>query len=68
MHRRALVAFTLGTILAIAPVAGEARQLGKLGGALKRAQQLKDIEMTEAEEAQLGSQVSQKVRARYGVV
>ena len=68
MHRRALVAFTLGTILAIAPVAGEARQLGKLGGALKRAQQLKDIEMTEAEEAQLGAQVSLKVRARYGVV
>ena len=68
MHRRALVAVTLGTLLAIAPLAGEARQLGKLGGALKRAQQLKDIEMTEAEEAQLGAQVSLKVRARYGVV
>jgi predicted Zn-dependent protease len=68
MHRRALVAVTLGTLLAFSPLATEARQLGKLGSAVKRAQQLKDIEMTEAEEAQLGSQVSQKVRARYGVV
>lgn len=68
MHRRALVAVTLGTLLAFAPLTAEARQLGKLGGALKKAQQLKDIEMTEAEEAQLGGQVSQKVRTRYGVV
>jgi len=68
MHRRALVAATLGTLLAFSPLTAEARQLGKLGGAIKKANQLKDIEMTEAEEAQLGSQVSQKVRARYGVV
>lgn len=67
MHRRALVTFTLGAALALAPVAS-AEQLGKLGGALKRAQQLKDVEMTEAEEQQLGAEVSQRVRARYGVV
>lgn len=67
MNRRALVIFTLGAALATAPIAS-AEQLGKLGGALKRAQQLKDVEMTEAEEAQLGAEVSQRIRARYGVV
>lgn len=66
MNRRALVTFTLGAALAMAPVAS-AEQLGKLGGALKRAQQLKDVEMTEAEEQQLGAEVSQRIRARYGV-
>ncbi|MEZ5419212.1 MAG: M48 family metalloprotease [Vicinamibacterales bacterium] len=68
MQPRALMGILLATAMAFAPAAGEARQLGKLGGALKRAQQFKDIEMTEAEEAQLGAQVSQRVRARYGVV
>jgi predicted Zn-dependent protease len=68
MHRRALVAITLGAALALAPAAGEARQLGKLGGVVKRANQVRDIQMTDAEEAQLGEQVSAKVRARYGVV
>lgn len=67
MNRRALVTFTLGAALAMAPVAS-AEQLGKLGGALKRANQLRDIQMTDAEEAQLGAEVSQRIRARYGVV
>ncbi|MGE0815025.1 MAG: M48 family metalloprotease [Vicinamibacterales bacterium] len=67
MKRQALVALTLGAALAAAPVPAAA-QLGKLGGALKRAQQFKDIEMTEAEEAQLGAEVSQRIRTRYGVV
>ena len=67
MNRRALVTFTLGAALAVAPVAS-AEQLGKLGGALKRANQLRDIQMNDAEEAQLGAEVSQRIRARYGVV
>lgn len=51
--------------------AGQVRagQLGNLGGVMKRAQQqFKDVEMTEAEEVQLGTQVSEKIRQRYGVV
>ncbi len=67
MNRRVLVTFTLGVALATAPVAS-AEQLGKLGGALKKANQLRDIQMTDAEEAQLGAEVSQRIRARYGVV
>lgn len=67
MQRRALVIFTLGLALA-APRIVAAEQLGKLGGAVKRVQQFKDVEMTDAEEQQLGAEVSQRIRARYGVV
>lgn len=68
MHRRALVAITLGLAVALAPAPGEARQLGKLAGVAKRANQVREVQMTDAEEAQLGEQVSTRVRARYGVV
>jgi len=67
MNRRVLVTFTLGVALAVTPAAS-AGQLGKLGGALKRANQVRDVQMTDAEEAQLGAEVSQRIRARYGVV
>lgn len=40
----------------------------QLGGILKRAQQYRDIQVTEEEEIALGSAVSEKVRNRYGVV
>lgn len=66
MHRRALTVLSLGAALAFAPVAS-AEQLGKLGGAVKRANQVREVQMTDAEEAQLGAEVSQRVRVRYGV-
>ncbi|MGE0362315.1 MAG: M48 family metalloprotease [Vicinamibacterales bacterium] len=66
MNRR-LVAVLAAAAMA-APSYAAAEQLGRLGGALKRAQQFKDVEMTEAEEAQLGAEVSTRIRARYGVV
>jgi predicted Zn-dependent protease len=73
MNRRAMVigavAVAVAVVLAVAAAPAGAEQLGKIGGALKRAQQqLKDVEMTDAEEAQLGAEVSQRIRARYGVV
>ena len=67
MYRRAIVTFALGATLALASAPAGAEQLGKLGGALKKAQQFKDVEMTDAEEALLGAQVSQRIRTRYGV-
>ncbi len=67
MNRRVFVTFTLATALAVAAPAS-AEQLGKIGGALKRANQLRDVQMTDAEETQLGAEVSQRIRARYGVV
>lgn len=66
MNRR-IVAVLCAAALAV-PVLATAEQLGKLGGALKRAQQFKDVEMTDAEEAQLGAEVSTRIRARFGVV
>ena len=66
MNRRVLLVTAMVAVAAAGPL--RADQLGKLGGALKKAQQFKDIEMTDAEEAQLGEEVSTRVRTRYGVV
>lgn len=55
-------------LLAAAQPAGAAEAPNQFGQVLKRAQQFKDIEMTDAEEQQLGEGVSQKIRTRYGVV
>ncbi|MCX6550816.1 MAG: M48 family metalloprotease [Acidobacteria bacterium] len=40
----------------------------QLGGITKRAQQFKELQVTEEDEIKLGASVSEKVRARYGVV
>ena len=47
--------------------AGE-REATQLGSVLKRAQQVRDIQMTDEEEAKLGEAVSERIRQRYGVV
>jgi predicted Zn-dependent protease len=39
-----------------------------LSGAIKRAEQLQELQVTEAEEQQIGAGVSERVRQRYGVV
>ena len=44
------------------------REPGQLGSVLKRAQQMRDIQMTDEEELKLGEAVSERIRARYGVV
>lgn len=44
------------------------REAAQLGSVLKRAQQVRDIQMTDEEEQKLGEAVSEKIRARYGVV
>ena len=69
MNRRSLVAAVCAVALAASwPAAAGPEQLGQLGSVLKRAQQFKDVEMTDAEEAQLGAEVSTRIRARFGVV
>ena len=47
--------------------AGE-REATQLGSVLKRAQQVRDIQMTDDEETKLGEAVSERIRQRYGVV
>jgi predicted Zn-dependent protease len=66
--RRAVVTLVLSVGLSAPAIAGEGKQLPQIGGAVKRVQQLSDIQMTDAEEQQLGAAVSERVRTRYGVV
>ncbi|MBM3807854.1 MAG: hypothetical protein FJW22_06620 [Acidimicrobiia bacterium] len=51
--------------------AAEARQLGGIGKGLsiaKKANEVRDLSMTDAEEQELGKNVSERIRERYGVV
>jgi predicted Zn-dependent protease len=61
----------LAAVLA-APLAVQAATPGggdpQIGGIMKRAKQLSDLQVTEEEEVKLGAAVSEKVRDRYGVV
>lgn len=66
--RRAVVTVVLSVGLSVPALAGEGKQLPQIGSAVKRVQQLSDIQMTDAEEQRLGSAVSERVRMRYGVV
>jgi beta-barrel assembly-enhancing protease len=62
----ALVVSAIACGLAAAkPAADDARQLGTL---LKNAQKMRGLVITEGDEIRLGQAVSEKVRARYGVV
>lgn len=58
----------LAAALATPALADEGGQLGKIGGAVKRAQQFRELQVTDAEEQELGAAVSQRMRERYGVV
>ncbi len=47
------------------------RQLGQIGKGMsiaKKANDVRDLQMTDAEEAELGAAVSERIRTRYGVV
>jgi predicted Zn-dependent protease len=65
---RTVLLLTLIAGLTAPVVADDGGQLGQIGGAVKRVQQVRDLQVTEAEEQQLGATVSEKVRIRYGVV
>src|ERR1700690_1808223 len=67
--------FAAGMAIAMFTVTAAPARAGQLGGLMKRAQQaketndkLKDVEMTDDEEQQVGAAVSEKIRVRYGVV
>lgn len=70
--KRALVSIGVGIALVLGGQgvarAEDAGQIGGIGGALKRAKQFKDLQMTDEEEQLLGAAVSEKIRERYGVV
>jgi predicted Zn-dependent protease len=60
---------SLGLAGAAAPpvFAGEG-EAGQLGSVLKRANQARDLHMSDADEQKLGEAVSERIRERYGVV
>lgn len=66
--KRAALSLTLCAGLSVPVLADAPLQLGQIGGAVKRAQQVSDLHVTEAEEREIGAAVSEKVRIRYGVV
>ena len=70
MKKRALsLSFALVAALSIG-VRPAAAQLGGITGALKKAQTVKriaDLKVTEAEERQIGQQVSDKIVGEFGV-
>lgn len=64
-----LIVFTVAALAAPPLAAAEQLgQIGKIGGAVKKANDLRDLQVTEAEEAKLGAEVSERIRVRYGVV
>ncbi len=66
--RKVSVLVVLGTMTAVPVLAAPAAGAGQLGSVLKRAEQFRDVQMTDQEEEQLGQAVSEKIRKRYGVV
>jgi beta-barrel assembly-enhancing protease len=68
--KRLASAIALAAIVAVAApaFADDGKQLGKIGGAIRRADQFRELQITDAEEQQLGATVSEKMRQRYGVV
>lgn len=73
MTHSALFRTCAGAFVALALSTGAARAGGTIeadqfGQVLKRAQQMRDIQMTDEEEQKLGEAVSEKIRLRYGVV
>jgi predicted Zn-dependent protease len=64
-----MVVFALSAAMVSPAFADSGDQLGRIGGAIKqRAQQARELQVSDDEEQQLGAAVSQRMRARYGVV
>jgi len=64
-------AIAVAVVAVVGVSAADARQLGGINKGLsiaKKANDVRDLQMTDAEEQQLGQNVSEKIRQRYGVV
>jgi predicted Zn-dependent protease len=68
MKRQVILAIAVSVAATAPAVADDSGQLGQIGGAVRRAQQLQELQVSEQEEQQIGAAVSQKMRERYGVV
>jgi beta-barrel assembly-enhancing protease len=69
MTRTPLIGLTIALLAGPVAAGGEQLgQIGKIGGAVKKANDVRDLQMTDAEEQTLGQEVSERIRTRYGVV
>ena len=63
--------FTLALVLTASPayaqLGGLGKTLGKANDAANKAQKLKDLKISDADERKIGEQVSEKVRTEFGV-
>lgn len=70
--RAAILCVGLTSLVAVpAGAGGEDGQLGglgKIGSAVKKANDVRELQVTDTEEQELGAAVSERIRARYGVV
>ena len=72
MMMRAVVFLALAVSVAAPAAAGSADDqlggLGKIGSAVKKANDVRELQVIEEEEQALGAAVSERIRARYGVM
>ena len=68
MKRTMLVTIATAIAACAAVIATPTDAAAQFGDIMKRAQQVKDLVISEADEIRLGEGISEKVRARYGVV
>src|SRR4051794_41845341 len=64
--QKVLIAAAIAALLAAPASAGQFGGLDKGGKVTKKAQQFKDVEMTDEDEQELGAAASQKIPARCG--
>ena len=60
MKRTISTVMVLAAAMAVPAMAEDRGQLGQIGGAAKRAQQVRELQVTDAEEQQLGASVSER--------
>lgn len=58
----------LAVAVLVAGAAPALAQLGQIGSGLLKAKQIADLKITEEQEVEIGRQVSEAIRTRYGVV
>ena len=68
MKRTAVLAILCTLCTAFTVSADQLGQIGKGLSIAKKANDLRDLQVTEEEEKQLGAEVSERIRERYGVV
>ncbi len=68
MRRAILVTTATALVACAAVIAVPGTAAAQFGEIMKRAQQVRELVITEGDEIRLGQSVSEKVRARYGVV